>query len=644
MKLAYRPDIDGLRAVAVVSVVLYHAFPEYFSGGFIGVDVFFVISGYLITSILLIEHAQSTWGLLDFYARRILRIFPALILILLFCFFVGWYVMFADEYKQLGKHILSGMGFFSNFVFWFEAGYFDRASDLKPLLHLWSLGIEEQFYIFWPLILWILYRSDVRLKWILIGLGLLSIIYATISVDIDRTAAFYSPLSRAWELGLGAFLAIQVGRGYSLSWIRGIDSRIHTTAFLTLVCAVFFISQTDPFPGLLALIPTFSAFLIMASGAHHEKSNISYKLLTSRSMVFVGLISYPLYLWHWPLLSFARIVYSGDLSLAIRITLVAVSFLLAVATYLFIEKPLRRVRRWISLTVLMVMAIVVAVLGWNVYHRDGLERIRHKRMIQLDERSQSDFSDFENTGLFNVSDCQQPFKFPEKDVCLVHSPNAAVTAVALGDSHAVHAYWGLSQAYALAGLNLKVMGKGACMPLINYPRQNDSGHCQSHMNAAVRSIANDPAIHRVALIFRGRYLGVSPNALILNDYSESLRQTLKVLTDAGKKIDFFLSIAEPEFDPRLCVGNLPLGRKAPRSCIIDLDEQETKTQALRQASLTVIDEFKNVSVIDPNMYFCQNRRCPILQEGHSMFKDDNHLSYHGSMLIARELNVGKFNH
>jgi peptidoglycan/LPS O-acetylase OafA/YrhL len=216
MRITYRRDIDGLRAVAVLAVLGYHAFPEMVSGGFVGVDIFFVISGFLITSILAAELQDHSWSLRGFYARRILRIFPALLLVLVATLWLGWYVLLANEYKPLGKHAAAGAGFVANFAYWFEAGYFDRASELKPLLHLWSLGIEEQFYIAWPLALWALWRFGRRPDRYAAALLGASLIYACVLVWLDRTQAFYSPLTRAWELLAGAWLALRQARNERL--------------------------------------------------------------------------------------------------------------------------------------------------------------------------------------------------------------------------------------------------------------------------------------------------------------------------------------------------------------------------------------------------------------------------------------------
>ena len=204
---SYRPDIDGLRAIAVLSVVLFHGFPQIFKGGFIGVDIFFVLSGYLISRIIFEQLNQGRFNFLDFYARRIKRIFPALLIVLAVAYLAGWFTLLADEYGQLGQHIAAGAAFISNFVLWGEAGYFDNSSHTKPLLHLWSLGIEEQFYIVWPLLLWLAAKLRFSLFALTVILAGLSFYLNVNGKKSDAVATFYSPQTRIWELLLGSSLA-----------------------------------------------------------------------------------------------------------------------------------------------------------------------------------------------------------------------------------------------------------------------------------------------------------------------------------------------------------------------------------------------------------------------------------------------------
>ncbi len=339
----YRPDIDGLRAVAVGSVLAYHAFPSLLPGGFIGVDIFFVISGFLITTILLQSLAAGDFSYRDFYARRIRRIFPALVLVLLATLAFGWYVLLPGEFSQLGKQTTGGAAFFANLVFLGEAGYFDATAETKPLLHLWSLGIEEQFYIFWPLLLGLAWRKRWPILRVTLAVAALSFLVNVLTVQPHRAAAFYSPLSRAWELMAGGLLAAMrlqamnapAGSGAAgdgRPWMKHVQSVV---GIGLIVLGLFMTRSTKAFPGWWALLPVLGAVSCIAAGPNGV---LNRYLLSNRLMVWIGLISYPLYLWHWPLLSYARIVAGGEPSLQVRIAMVVASVVLAWATYRFLER------------------------------------------------------------------------------------------------------------------------------------------------------------------------------------------------------------------------------------------------------------------------------------------------------------------
>ena len=382
----YRPDIDGLRAIAVLAVIGFHAFPAWIRGGFVGVDVFFVISGYLISTILLTGMERGSFRFSQFYMRRIRRIFPALIVVLLACMVVGWLVLFSFEYKALGKHVAGSAGFVSNFVLWNEAGYFDKAAETKPLLHIWSLGIEEQFYIVWPLLLYMVWKRKAATLALLLLLLISSFTFNVLSSD--RAADFYSPLTRFWELMAGAVLAY-----LSLHWedLAGLFRKLPRPALkiiggdaapdsitrnvtaviglLLIVAAVLTVDETRKFPGWWALLPVAGTYLMIASG---PQAWINNKLLATRGLVAIGLISYPLYLWHWPLLSFIRIVNGTAPSPAALALAVLLSFGLAWLTYLLVEKPLRFGKSApVKAAALFIVMGITGSAGYIIYANNG---------------------------------------------------------------------------------------------------------------------------------------------------------------------------------------------------------------------------------------------------------------------------------
>lgn len=332
---SYRADIDGLRAIAVLSVVIYHAFPSTLRGGFIGVDIFFVISGFLISSIIFDGLVHNKFSFLEFYARRVRRIFPALILVLITCLAFGWFLLLANEYQALGKHVAGGAAFVSNFTLWSESGYFDVAAQSKPLLHLWSLGIEEQFYLFWPLLLWLAYRNHKNFLALTLLIALASFAINIWTVSSNPVAAFYSPLSRFWELMIGGILAYLVlHKPQYVSKYSGVQS---LTGLLLIATSLFILRDDSTFPGWWALLPTVGTFLVLSA---MPTAWLNRHVLSNRILVWVGLISYPLYLWHWPVLYLMSLV--SVRSHISRLIAVSLSVVLAALTYLMIEKPIRR--------------------------------------------------------------------------------------------------------------------------------------------------------------------------------------------------------------------------------------------------------------------------------------------------------------
>jgi peptidoglycan/LPS O-acetylase OafA/YrhL len=377
----YRSDIDGLRAIAVLSVLVFHAFPEWLSSGFVGVDVFFVISGYLISTIIFENIDQGRFSFKAFYVRRINRIFPSLILVLIASYGFGWLNLLADDFAQLGKHIAGGAGFVSNLILWNESGYFDKAAEVKPLLHLWSLGIEEQFYIFWPLLMVWMSRWPKRVLPAILLVAVISFVLNVAAIEAYPVATFYSPVTRFWELLIGSLLAY--ASLYSPAFKRVSDGQknIASVAGLSLIIvAAVVLNQKSLFPGWWALLPTIGAALLIAAGPH---AWCNKKILSLRVMVWVGLISFPLYLWHWPLLALARIQKGGGFTIEDRAILVLASIALSWLTYRFVERPIRfhakfRTQKNVALIILMV---IIGYLGYNCFDRKGIE-FRHKFFIK----------------------------------------------------------------------------------------------------------------------------------------------------------------------------------------------------------------------------------------------------------------------
>jgi len=363
----YRKDIDGLRAVAVMLVVCFHYFSDYWPGGFVGVDIFFVISGFLITGIVVRELEAEKFSLLTFYVRRVRRIFPALIVVLCATLILGWLWMLPSAYEALSADVFASAAFAANIALWLKSGYFDIESARKPLLHLWSLGIEEQFYLFWPLLLIAAHRLRLNLLAVALGIAALSFALNVAMIGKDPVATFYLPFTRAWELLAGGALA--------MSWSRisqsELASNLRAAAGTILIAvAVVVLNDGRAFPGWWALLPVVgSALMLSAPGAWGCRH-----ILSSRTFVWFGQISYPLYLWHWPLLVFLTLLKFNKLTSIERPLVVLLSILLAWLTYRFVEVPIRFGRPSpIKALSLCGGMIAVALAGVIVFENAGFD-------------------------------------------------------------------------------------------------------------------------------------------------------------------------------------------------------------------------------------------------------------------------------
>lgn len=362
--LKYRPDIDGLRAVAVLGVVIFHAFPTWIPGGYTGVDIFFVISGYLISGILFKGHQEGNFSFKEFYARRVRRLFPSLITLLLISLVLGWFALLPIEYQSLGKHMAAGTLFIQNFVFWKESGYFDVEAIRKPMLHLWSLAVEEQFYIFFPPLLLLIWKR----KWplvIILGVFLLVSLIGNLVMSVQNvTTDFFLTSYRAWEFLGGSLLAWwHFDRGHEED-IPLYREGLSILGVALLGIGMFSLCKGAPYPGWRALFPVVGTLLIMEGG---RGAWFNKNVLSNQAVVWIGLISYPLYLFHWPALSLVHIVEGLHPATALLWSALGVSFFLASGTYYFIERPIRFSKLSWILPLLITSFLTVGITSFLVW-------------------------------------------------------------------------------------------------------------------------------------------------------------------------------------------------------------------------------------------------------------------------------------
>lgn len=476
----YRPDIDGLRAVAVVGVIIYHAMPQCLSGGFVGVDVFFVISGFLITSIIRLEIKSGSFSFLNFYRRRIRRILPALIVVIAAVLFIGLFVLWPNQFAQLGLHILAASTFSSNYLLAAEAGYFDTAAQSKPLLHLWSLAIEEQFYLIWPVLLLVALKFSLKTKNMLFIILIASFAYS--EINNGSTWAFYSLPSRSWELALGALLAIYRKPAATTQPIYDAASVIGLALIVTSMVALV---PTSLFPGWRALVPTFGTAILIATGP----STPIGRLLSIRPLVAIGLISYPLYLWHWPLLSFASIA-GVKLTPLAATAIVGIALLLAWLTYRFIETPIRsgasiKFRRYAP-AFLAVLLLGTGMLGMATQWSNGLAFRFSKVQIELADFHFDQYQAYRGLpgGCFLA--LEQAETAFGKD-CVPQQPDRPLVAL-WGDSHAAQLYPGLETLQTETGIFLLAqLTASACPPILEVDLPL-SPHCRAINDFVIRKI------------------------------------------------------------------------------------------------------------------------------------------------------------
>lgn len=642
--VAYRGDIDGLRAFAVVSVLIFHAFPQYLPGGFVGVDVFFVISGYLITSIILKALDAGEFSFRQFYARRIRRIFPALLVVVLSTLLAGWYVLLPGEYAELAKHSVAGLGFVANVAYWLESGYFDTAAELKPLLHLWSLGVEEQFYLAWPLLLIAAWKLRLAF-WVLMLLAFVSSFTVNIALSgSDSASAYFLPFGRAWELLAGAALVLMSRHGWV---VREGGNTISVVGLVLLCVSLFVIDASKAFPGWWALLPVLGSVLLIAAG---PDAVINRRFLMLRPMIFVGLISYPLYLWHWPLLSFSRVVESGAPSVWLLLACLLGAFVLAWLTWLLLERPVRKIREGRAVMGLSIAAVLLAALSANIFNRDGMAFRLKDAQVRSEARALEWPSQLQSDAA-----CVAALPAVSPGACLIAQPRQAPDVALIGDSHANHFYWGLSEALAAQDVNLVQLGKGACLPVggVEVVRKGAPLDCPSVTQAAIDYAVHADSVKTVVIAARWMlYLtgreqrdaedtldytlassspdsGIQGGQLFVGEFS----RMLGALRDAGKRIVFVHAVPELGFNARECLSwqPLPFISRMPRpECAIDLAEHEQRSLEFRPLIEQALQQHPYVEVIDPADVLCDQGHCYGRRDGTLLYRDDDHLSLDGS--------------
>lgn len=646
----YRADIDGLRAIAILSVLFFHAYPDslFIRGGFVGVDIFFVISGYLISSIIFRGLEHNTFSFFDFYARRIRRIFPAVAIVLLGSIVAGFFLLTSYEFEDLVRETPYAAFFAENWrLYTSTGGYWDTATELRPLMHFWSLGVEEQYYVFYPLLCAVLWKiGSRRLLACLIFAFIVSFGLCLYDSANDSIRAFYSLHSRFWELLAGGILAyIEIKwPNYKKGWFgvtdlnQSFDNAVACIGGLFIVCSILLLSQSGDFPGWKALFPVLGTVLLIGAG----NKTVINSLLANKCFVFIGLISYPLYLWHWPLISIARNNLSGVLPTGtLMVAILVLGFVLAYLTYILIERPMRSRRATWQMCLVLALVLLVLTVGLKTlirkseavssYVHSGLPDVLQPVFYEASKSSKTD------------SDCENKFG-KGNSVCkkLSDSPKALLW----GDSHN-YTLWNYLDRENLQP-DIYLVGSPALVIFENTYRFKDGKpdiESFEITNRIWRKLSTSPEITTVVLRgFWSSYLSVG--GLLSEKYpkldgtaleQQLWKDTFAKLAKLGKSVILVLDNIDVEYNPLnkyFLPRRISLQRKENVDDVyVSYAEINSSHLATREFLKNEALRWSNVTVLDSWTELCDFKGCYLAKNGVPYYKDDDHLSIYGNALV-----------
>ena len=643
--MKYRAEIDGLRALAVLPVILFHAGFEFFSGGFVGVDVFFVISGYLITTIIISEMAEGKFSIINFYERRARRILPALFFVMFACLPFAWLWLTPNNLADFGLSLVAVSTFSSNILFWFESGYFDTAAELKPLLHTWSLAVEEQYYILFPIFIMFTWRLGVQ--WVLILLSivfLISLGAAQWGAYNTPSAVFYLLPTRGWELLIGVFAAFYLKHN-THSKSHPLNQVLSLLGFCMIAYSIIAFDKTTPFPSLYALIPTIGTGLLILFAV--PKTSI-HKLLSLKFIVGIGLISYSAYLWHQPLLAFSRHRLFGEVSDLILIILCIASLLIAWFSWRFVEKPFRDkkiiTRKKIFLFSFVGIGVFCSV-GLSLYLKQGYEgRVNFTEELSYD---------FEYPTLDNCFDT--PFNHSAEEWgCNLGADKENIDFILFGDSHAHSLRQLIDDVARQKGIKVFFTGAAGCIPFIGiYPDRTDQNlrNCNL-LNDRVYKFSKDENIKGIILSARWSYY-------TLGDYELKGRQLISDRKNGPFTLQHSIDTFSKAFDttvekytsievPLHLITQPPHQKYPPESVyfyirkgigsIEAMSVKRSDFQKLNEIPINVFSNHENeIDIYNITDLFCNELLCPIGEQTRSFYYDFDHLSNYGSLKLVETI-------
>jgi peptidoglycan/LPS O-acetylase OafA/YrhL len=639
MVMKYRAEIDGLRALAVLPVILFHAGFELFSGGYVGVDVFFVISGYLITTILIEDIERDRFSILNFYQRRARRILPALFAMVIVCIIVGWFVLTPYFYRDLFQTTVSISVFASNILLFLKSGYFTTVSELKPFLHTWSLAVEEQYYLVFPIFLifvWRLGRS--RVLWIIIILAFISLLMSEWGWRNNPSGNFYLAHTRAWELFAGSITAFIVDR----DGVRK-NNALAFTGLAAIIFSIFAYDESTPFPSIYALAPVLGVVLLIL---YADKSTIAAKILSTKLLVSIGLISYSAYLWHHPVFAFMRHLTLFELTGLHYVIAMLIIFSLSILSWRFIERPFRD-KNLVS-TKIVLISSVSALITMGVIGFLGHVKLGFPERFSLETQQIAKGSFDKNP---RQNDCFYLAKLDSiNSACILGDVNIKNPNIALiGDSHGDMFAHSLSDALhqkGLAAYNLTFLG---CKP-VNFIENKityTENHCfksiskflsdHEEVNTVIVSFRWTSAIKGVEFGNEAPYPGVKfLTEPIIKSRGEIFTRKIEKLVGSERTLILVYPVPEADVDvPNFTVKyriilDDDFTLRVPYSAYIARNKEI-------YSALDAINVGENIARIYPSKLLCENSPngfCETVMNGYSVYYDDNHLSNYGASLIT----------
>lgn len=607
-----RLDIQGLRAIAVLAVFVFHIDYTLMPGGFVGVDIFFVLSGYLITGTLLRPMEAREYSLRDFYRRRVRRLFPVLFTVLTVSLILGL-IIFPPHILmgQLEQHFFAVL-FVSNLYFEGKTSYFDTDASLLPLLHTWSLGVEEQFYLFFPLILFGCFKFARRYLWVCIAiLALLSLAYSQQAVSTDPKAAFYNPLSRTFELMIGALC---VGLERKLRLPSSSYQVLSLAGFIAILYSLFLINAESAFPGVLALIPTLGTAAVILS-----KNAIGNRIISEKPFVWVGDISYSLYLWHWPLLVFAAALYPGNIWSVAGV--VVLSFFLSGLSYKYIEQPfIRKTPKYLFWKAGGLIAASLAVC-LALYAGEGVpSRFSPEARVFLE--ASNDYNK-DRPQCHMRSDTPMPYK----DMCIYGANDRPASWMVLGDSHGTELAKVLGEKLGVRGIALKSSTMSGCAAVVSR-----GGGCGAHTSATLAAIQSDPNVQTVILSSNISNTDSRAPATLAG-----ITQSAQVLTAAGKRVIIVYPLPTFDFDPPSMLA-MTVRRGGDVSSVGMKRAFHDSRKASLNDALDEVIQGAGIYGVNSTEIYCTKIRCPVWREDMgTLYYNAGHLSLTGAELLANEI-------